>query len=112
MKYKKGESGNLQGRPKGSPNKTTAEIKQWVANFIENNQAKFEKDFELMEPQQRVATFEKLLAFVIPKQSQVDISQEYRQLEMLLMKAPDKAIEAISLKIIELHNKNNENENY
>lgn len=109
MKYKKGQSGNLQGRPKGSQNKTTCETKQWITNFIDGHREQFENDFEQMEPEKRVAIFEKLMSYVVPKQTQVDINQEFKQLEMLLLKAPEKAIEAISLKIIELHNKNSEN---
>jgi len=106
MPFKKGEVTNPKGRPTGSKNKSTTVLKNWIADFVEANRERIESDFELLEPKERIQMFEKLLSYVIPRQQTFNIEQEYKQLELLLMKAPEKAIEAISMKLIELNNKN------
>jgi uncharacterized protein (UPF0305 family) len=67
MAQKKGKTGNPHGRPKGKPNKITADLKQWVKMLIENNLTLLESDLQALEPKERWQVVERLLQYVIPK---------------------------------------------
>lgn len=87
------------GRKKGTPNKTTLEMKNWVSTVLEKNKVKFEKDLKNVDPEKRLAIIEKLLQYVIPKQQSISIEAqiqaEYSELEKLLKKAPEDVIDTI-----------------
>lgn len=99
MGLKKGNTNNPNGRPKGTPNKATLEMKAWISTMLEKNKAQFEKDLKKVDPEKRLAIIEKLLQYVIPKQQMISleaqIQAEYEELEKLLSKAPDEAVERI-----------------
>ncbi|GAB6395239.1 MAG: hypothetical protein MdMp024_1551 [Bacteroidales bacterium] len=67
MGLHKGQTGNPNGRPKGSPNKVTADLREWIKDLLEGNREQFTRDFEALEPYQRLIFWEKLLAYVLPK---------------------------------------------
>lgn len=68
--------GRLGGRAKGTPNKVTTELKQWVAKVVKKNRRQLEDDLAALEPKDRVAMLERLMQYVIPKQQnfKADIS--------------------------------------
>jgi hypothetical protein len=102
------------GRQPGSPNKVTSEIKEWLTTLINENKPQFEKNLKNLEPEKHVQLIEKLLAYIVPKPQNLDIQIEYRELERLLERTPEKYIEKISAKLIELNilnTLNDENEN-
>lgn len=66
MGSKNGQSNNPNGRPKGTQNKVTTELKERVRFFIENNLDTIEADFKKLEPRERVQAFTALLKFAIP----------------------------------------------
>ena len=70
------------GRKKGTPNRISGTVKEWIASIIDTNRNKFEEDLELLEPGDRVR--------VISPGEMLDA--EYRKLEELLESAPDEAI--------------------
>lgn len=111
MGLKKGTTNNPNGRPKGTPNKTTTEMKDWVIGVVGNSQKQFEKDLKKADPEKRMAMIEKLLAFCIPKQQSISveaqISHEYAELEKLLEKCPDEVIDRIAEKVEQLNKLNN-----
>ncbi len=62
------------GRKKGTPNKTTAETRQWLKTFLDKNQNQIEDDFKALEPHQRLQIFERLLQYTLPKMQSVNAS--------------------------------------
>lgn len=66
MPYKKGISGNINGRKRGSRNRATSDLRQWVANFIDDNREQIQEDFKLLEPRDRLIFLERLLKYVLP----------------------------------------------
>lgn len=56
------------GRKKGTPNKVSGKLKEWLAEFIDNSREQIVKDFKRLGPKNRVAMFEKLIKYVLPIQ--------------------------------------------
>jgi len=76
MAQKKGQTGNPRGRPKGTPNKITTNLRQWVNDLLNDNRQTFEGDLKQLEPHQRVAIFEKMLSYALPKLQSVEAQIE------------------------------------
>jgi hypothetical protein len=66
MAQRKGQTGNPNGRPKGTPNKVSAEMKEKIQLFIANNFDTIQEDFNNVDPKDRLIIFERLLKYVIP----------------------------------------------
>lgn len=96
MGQKKGHSGNLKGRPRGTANKITIELKSWVTNLINQNRQTLELDLSLMEPRERWQIIERLMQFVIPKMASVEAKLE---LDKLSDEQLDEIINSISKKV-------------
>lgn len=98
--------GRLGGRTKGTPNKASNDIRSWVEAILSKNKAQIEQDFAIVDPDSRLRFVEKLIAYVVPKKMAVTIeeqmAEEYKQLEALLSKCPQEAIDRIAEKVIEL----------
>ena len=96
------------GRQKGTPNRVTSDTKLWIKSLIDDNRDVFETDLKIIDPDKRLSILEKMMAYVVPKLSSVDvqtqINAEYEALERLLRATPDDAIERIVAKIKELEN--------
>lgn len=75
-RYKKGESGNLNGRPKGAVARTTREMKEALQLIIDNNLYRLQEDLDKMSPGIRWTVLEKLKKYVIPTMSQTKIDAE------------------------------------
>ena len=71
MPFKPGESGNFSGRKRGSKNRNTADIKQWVNDFVIKQTASIQKDWKSLKPEQRVILWERFLKYVLPQQTQI-----------------------------------------
>ncbi len=76
MAFKKGSSGNPNGRTKGAANRVTAELRERIKDFLEGQWDKIERDFSTLETKDRVVLFEKLLQYILPRMSAVDIDGE------------------------------------
>ena len=66
MPFQKGQSGNKAGKPTGSVNKTTPDLRQWINNFIDDNREQIQDDWKQLEPKDRILLFEKLLKYSLP----------------------------------------------
>ncbi len=108
MGQKKGQTGNPNGRPKGTPNKVTGTVKEWIASIIDGNRQQFEEDLTKLDAGERVRVISNLLQYVTPKMQSASpeelLEAEYKKLEELLDIAPDEAINEIVERINRLEN--------
>lgn len=77
MGQKKGQTGNPNGRPKGTPNKTTVSMREKISKFCNENWEQIQNDFEKLEPIDRIKTFEKFLQYTTPKMSESSLRLDY-----------------------------------
>lgn len=68
------------GRTKGTPNKTTQNVKQWIEKIIDKNRKQVERDLKSVEPQERLKIIEKLLQYVVPKQQAQSVDVDFSSL--------------------------------
>lgn len=98
--------GRLGGRAKGTPNKATASLKEWVNLIIDQNREKFDVEMNKLNSTEFVKAFLTLLGYSIPKQQavniQTQIEAEYTALKELLESCPEEFIERITEKLTEL----------
>jgi hypothetical protein len=80
MPFKKGESGNIAGRPVGTPNKSTSNLRDWITDFLEENKDKVREDWLLLEPKDRIVLFEKLLKYSLPTLQSTTLSTEFESM--------------------------------
>lgn len=59
------------GRKVGSENKIQAELRGRIKLFLDDNFDDIKKDFGKLEPEKRIALYEKLLNYVIAKKTDV-----------------------------------------
>ncbi len=93
MAYRKGQSGNPHGRPKGAQNKITKDLRNTIKHFLDRNIEHLQKDYDQLDPQERLIFMEKLLKYAIPTMTQSKIELERltdEQLDEILNQVDDK----------------------
>ena len=114
MGLKKGQKNNPAGRPKGTPNRITTDLRKWLDELLSKNLSKMENDLSELEPKDRLVILERLMQYTIPKQQSINVEAqvqaEYDALSKLLDKAPDEAIKAIAERLIKLNQNKQNNE--
>lgn len=78
MAFQKGNKAG-KGRPKGTPNKTTAEIKEIITRIVGNQLEHIEKDLEKIrksDPAEAMRLSSKFIDYVLPKQTKMEIEGE------------------------------------
>ncbi len=68
------------GRNKGTPNKVTGSLRNWIANVLNNNRSQIESDLQQLEPKDRLQMLERLMQYVVPKQQAVSASIDLEKL--------------------------------
>ena len=72
--YAKGESGNRRGRPKGSVNKTTLELRDKLNNLHQKNYEYILKEIDNLTMRQRLQLNKDLLPYISPKLSAIEVT--------------------------------------
>ena len=67
MPFKKGQSGNASGRPKGAKGKLRTNVRDFIKDVIDDNRDKFNEDMKKLAAKDRVDIMVKLMGFVVPK---------------------------------------------
>lgn len=69
---------NPNGRPKGSVNNTTKEIREFYIDFLNDNKEKIKTDFENLESKDRLKFIIEVSKFVIPTLKAVESEIEIK----------------------------------
>ena len=65
-KFKPGESGNPNGRPKGAKNRSTSEVQKALLQLLDDNLDQLSIDFVNLPPKDRADLLIKLARHVVP----------------------------------------------
>ena len=74
--FTKGKSGNPNGRPKGSQNRATSDLRQAVKKIVDEMRDDIPGWLAKLEPAQRIDVFVKLLQFCLPNMQSISISSD------------------------------------
>lgn len=67
------------GRKAGTPNKTTAEIKELMQAFLESKIDELDEVYDQLEPKEKINAMIKMLPYLVPKQMQMDLNANHTQ---------------------------------
>lgn len=96
MAFKKGESGNPEGRPKGTPNKTSTEIKQTLNDILCNEIEAIPERLNQLSDKDRLDIVIKLLPYILPKQKELEITNDITKMNL-----PDYMKRDLNIPVIE-----------
>lgn len=99
----------MGGRTKGTPNKVTGTVKEWIASIIDGNRQQFEEDLTKLDAGERVRTISNLLQYVTPKVQSVSpeelLEKEMQEIRELLLDFPENVIDRVAERVEELKNR-------
>ncbi len=67
------------GRQKGTPNKITAEVREFLASLVSDNADLIQQDFRNMTTEQRMNFLPKILPYIVPKVKPISDEEERKQ---------------------------------
>jgi hypothetical protein len=106
--------GRMGGRQKGTPNKVTSTLKDWLEALINDNRKQITEDLKIISPAQRLKILERLLCYVIPKQAslgiEAQVEAEYKAIEQAMGNMDDEALNLLAEKLYKLEERKKDNE--
>lgn len=84
-KYKKGQSGNINGRPKGAMNKEKKALRECITAFLEDNYELLEKDLLELQGKDRIDRMIALLEYSTPKLNRTDLSNDGKEFNFTVL---------------------------
>lgn len=66
--------GKKAGRPKGSKNIATAEIREKFKELVESNLSQFQNDLDTLEPKERLTIIMQIAKFILPTLKAIDLN--------------------------------------
>ena len=76
MPFKKGQSGNEKGRPKGAENKERKALREAITLFIEDNYDRFKEELLKLRGREFVDRIISLLEYSTPKLNRTDLTND------------------------------------
>lgn len=102
--------GRLGGRAKGTPNKSTQTLKNWLSKVLDNQRETFENDLKELLPEERVRLLSNLFGYIIPKQQALSVEEqvslETETLTRWFSEAPEEAVDRIAERVMYLQSVN------
>lgn len=83
MAFEKGKSGNALGKPKGTKNKASINLREAITSFLEEGFEKVVKDFEKLSPKDRCKLYIDLLQYSLPKLQSTNLNAEINPSESI-----------------------------
>ena len=78
--YRKGETGNKGGRPPGSQNKMSLELRQTITDFLMENVDEVRETWKDLKPQQKVMFWRDLLRYAVPVLQSTEIISDFERM--------------------------------
>ena len=78
MGLKKGMTNNVNGRPVGSKNKVTIDLRKRINDFLNDNWDNLQDDFNKLEAKDKLLFYEKLLQYGLPKMQHTQSTGEFQ----------------------------------
>ena len=74
MPFTKGQSGNPQGRKRGTPNKNTIELREVIKSIITSNfnKTRISRDLKELGTKQRLDYLLRLMEYIVPKPKSIE----------------------------------------
>jgi hypothetical protein len=67
---------NKNGRPKGSKNVKSENVRELVQKIFQDNLPTLEEDFKALKPNERVSAMLKLASFVVPQLKAIEVNDD------------------------------------
>lgn len=80
MPFKKGQSGNPNGKPPGAKNKIGIQLRETISNFLIDNFETIQNDFKKLNPKDRAKIYCDLLQYGLPRLQAVSNEFQFEQL--------------------------------
>lgn len=74
--FKKGESGNPKGRPRGSMTEKTRYIREWLVSLIGSNAQSMAENFKNLSNKEKWRVITQLMPYVLPKQTETKLKAD------------------------------------
>lgn len=110
----KGHTNNPNGRPKGTPNKVTTDLRAWVNDILSNGKERFNEYLGQLAPDEYIRTFTTLLNYVLPKMASTTpddvLRKEKEMLQELILSLPEEMVDRVTKRLYDIQ-KREKNEN-